>query len=152
MGAPATAVKTYDLSRIKMIVGSNVITGFQDGDAIKVEYDADLYTKVVGADGEVARSATNNRTGKITIGLLYSAEANGAFQAFKKLDEDGNLGSTSLYVKDMAGGAEFYAAQAWVMKDPGATFGREMAAREWVFDCGQIDSVHGGITPPNLAT
>ena len=143
-------VKTFDLKRVALTVNGIPIRGFQDGDAIAVETDNDLWTKKVGVDGEVARAAVNDRTGKITINLLYSSSANATLNNLLEADKSDGTGIVDILVEDTSGGFKCFAAQAWVLKHPSVTLGSDVPVREWVMDCGQLEITHAGITPPNV--
>jgi len=141
--------KTYDLKKVILTVNGIPVTGFQDGDAVSVEFDSETWTKTVGSDGEVCRSRTNNNTGKVTITLMYSSMVNDAFNAQKVLDRATGLGTVSILIKDLSSASTVFVPQAWIQKEPTQTYGKEMGNREWVFDCSAIEKIDGGI--PGLA-
>ena len=137
-------MKTYDPANVFVAVDGIPIGGYQDGDAITVAFDNDAYAKVVGADGEVARSKRNDSTGKITLNLLYSSSSNAALRAIlarQRTNED----VVGITIVDGQGGYEVDAPQCWIVKAPDATFGTEMGTLEWVFDTGQMDPIYSGI-------
>jgi len=137
-------MKTFDLTRVLIAVDGVDITGFQEGDAMTMAFDNDFWNKVVGADGEVARSARNDRTGKLTFNLLYSSKANAHFQSIlaRAATLEDVVGIT---VVDLQGGAEIESPQSWIVKAPDVTFGSDMGTLEWIFDTGQMSVEYGGI-------
>lgn len=137
--------KTYDLKRVLMTVNGVPVSGFDEGEAVTVEFNEDAWKMKVGADGEAVRSKTNNRSGKLTFNVLYSSSANNIFESLRLADELTNSGQAAIYLKDLASGTEVFAARAWVTKSPNITFGQEAGAREWVFETGEMLVTHVGI-------
>lgn len=137
-------MKSFDLTRVLIAVDGVSITGFQDGDAVTIVFDNDFWNKVVGADGEVARSARNDRTGKITFNVLYSSKANETFNAIlaRQATLEDVVGIT---IVDLQGGAEVEAPQCWIMKAPDITYSSDMGVQEWIFDTGQMTVEYAGI-------
>jgi len=142
-------VKTFDLTEVNMMVGTLPISGFQDGDAMTWEPAEDLYNMVSGADGEVARSRTNNKSGTLTFNLLYSSDANAVFQQMLDDDENNNTGIRTILIEDLRGGFRLVAGQAWVQAQPPVTFSKEMGTREWVLGVGRAQITHAGIVAPS---
>ena len=60
-------VTTYDPTKMVVVVGGVIVSGFADGDFITAKRDEDLYMKRVGADGHVARARNGNKSGTIEI-------------------------------------------------------------------------------------
>lgn len=140
------ALKTYDAKGMTLAFGPVIIdSGFADGEFVRVENAEDDWTEVVGADGEVTRSPTNNSTGTVTFILMQSAGANALLSALRSADL-GVLGGTPqpLLVKDQNGSFVASAAEAWIMKAPDASFDREATSREWAVKCANLVRFDGG--------
>lgn len=117
--------------------------GFADGEFVKIEEESDTYTDVVGADGEVAASKTNDRRATITLSLLQTAAYN------KILSDAWNLGIASdgiaageLLVRDRQGSTVFNAL-AWILKPPDVSLDRGVTPRAWPFRTGQLQRTDG---------
>jgi len=54
-------MKTWDLKEMKLVIGSYIISDFEEGDILVVTRDEVSLTKQIGATGEGSRSKTNNR-------------------------------------------------------------------------------------------
>lgn len=67
-------VLTYDPKKVAIIFGARQITGFSEDDIITIEPSGEGMTKVVGADGEVARSIDPNETCKVTFHFFSRKE------------------------------------------------------------------------------
>jgi hypothetical protein len=138
-------VATYDFKQCLVMFGTDVITGFAEGDdAVSVEQETELYTKQTGADGEVTRSRMNNDGGKVTIKLQASSPSNDVFNASAQADRVSGSGKKPLFIKDGSGRSLHTIAEGWVSKLPNAQYGSGSGTREWVIECGSIVSNIGG--------
>jgi len=130
------ASKTYNLAQVQIAINGVPIEGFGESDAITFEPNSDLYESAVGADGEVTRSATNDRSGTITITLMSTSVSNATMTFYltaSKASGGGLLGNDKfqIYVKDLNSGDFFLANNAYIQKEPNSTYGRNAAEREW---------------------
>ena len=137
------AVMTFDPKRVIVTVNGVPITGFADGDSAVVEYDEDAWTKTTGNDGDVCRTYQNRKGAKITLRLMYGSPANAILDTFAKLDAATKINPVAILIKDTLGLSQAFARSAWLLKDPGMTVGREPGDKEWVYDCAEVDIVHG---------
>lgn len=62
-------MQTYDIAKVNVIVGGQVITGFAEGSVISIEKLEDNFTEHVGVKGEVTTSESNNNTADLTLVL-----------------------------------------------------------------------------------
>lgn len=139
-------MKTYDPSQVIVTWGPIIFSGFtDDGDAISAEHDEDHATKKVGLDGEVARAMNMNRCGGATIRLMATSMTNNGLSLAAAQDRLDRSAVYPLTVKDLSGETLFFTSRAWIKKTPAITYAKEIAVREWPFDCGQIDTFIGGI-------
>lgn len=141
------ATSTYDPSKLTVIVGGVIVTGFSDGDFITAKRDEDLYMKRVGADGHVARSRNGNKSGAIEIKLLQSSPAVNELAALVALDNflfDGDI-LIPISIVSPGNGAELIGAnQAWLKTPPEMVFGKEVNERSFIFDCADLKMSLGG--------
>jgi hypothetical protein len=129
--------KNYDLKRQTLCcMGLLIDSGFAEDDVFTLARNSPIFTRKVGADGQVTRSKTNDNSGMITIKLLQSSEANALLSAFAILDSKGNngLGVGPLIVKDLDG-TTLISGTCWVEKWPDLTLGKEASEREWQLGC-----------------
>jgi len=139
------AVKTYDPKQIIITFGGVPITGFADGTFLSVSPSGDRFTKIVGADGEVTRSKSNDFTNEVTITLKQSSLSNDYLTGILNADRLANSGKLPLQVKDMLGTTLYFWKEAWIKAPPDVEEAKEMSDRAWVFDTGQSDiEYHGG--------
>lgn len=127
--------KTHNSNEISISFANlQIDSGRVDGDFVTTEFNSELYTSKVGADGEVTRSKTNDFSGKITIKLMSTSEGH---QILTRLF---NIARASLNGDDMApfqlrdrnGGLVEHAETAWIEKAPSNAVGKEVGEREWV--------------------
>lgn len=128
------AVKTYDPAQVIITVNGIIISGYADGTFVTVERDSDSWSKQIGADGDGTRSKSNDKSGKITISLMQSAESNEVLSALALLDEQTGGGAVPVLIKDNSGTSLHVAETAWIVKPATAEYGKEAGPREWVFD------------------
>lgn len=141
------ALKTFDFKKVVCAVNGIPISGFADGDAITIEFDEDNWAKFVGADETVTRVKQNRRDGKITLRLQPSSSSNRDIARLARLDEEVGLFPVKILITDLLLGDTIFANEAWVMKDPGRTLGRDLNDVEWVYDCARIEVERGGGSP-----
>ncbi|MED5041484.1 DUF3277 family protein [Geobacillus stearothermophilus] len=77
-------VTTYDFKKVSVIVDGTYITGFMDGEPIKVEKNEDDVVPHVGADGDVTYAESADQTGTITITLKQTSPSLPFLQQLRK--------------------------------------------------------------------
>jgi hypothetical protein len=137
-------LSTYDPKSVLVLVGVLPISGFADATFVEVARETDAFTKKVGADGYTTRTRSNNTSGSITITLMQSSPSNAALSALYLADQGTNSGVVPITIKDNSGTSLTFAPQSWVRKIPDQAFGLDLNAREWVFDCADLQVFVGG--------
>jgi hypothetical protein len=135
------ATKIYNADEVSFTFsGVPCTSGWADGEFVKIEQNEDAFTIVVGTDGEVARSKTNNKTARVTLTLLQTSDYNKILATIHEADKAtaGGTGVLPLLVKDNNGLATFAAKSAWIVKAADVTYDRGATSREWVFECGDL--------------
>ena len=132
--------KTYDSSKVSVIVGPTPLTGLAEGSFVTVEREDSLWTKRVGRDGEVARSKSSNKSGKISIKVMQTSSANATLNVYYQLDELSNSGIVPILIRDGSGLSLHAAAEAWIEKIPKTEYGKDSGDIEWVFHCAELES------------
>ncbi len=132
-------MKTYDPKGVIVTFNGVPIVGYADGTFISISPSGDRFTKMVGADGEVARSKSNDYTSEVTITLLQTSISNDFLNSQMQLDKLANSGKGTLQIKDMLGTSLHFWKDAWIKAPPDAEFSKEVSDRAWVFDTGQAD-------------
>jgi hypothetical protein len=139
MGVTQGFVKTYDPKRVLVNFIGQPISGFSDGTFINIaNRGGDAWTPYVGADGEVSRAANLDTTRRITITLSQTSLSNTYLSQVFALDRILRTGLGPLKITDANGGAEIFAAQAWIAVPPPMDFAKTISPRVWIFDTGQV--------------
>ena len=123
------------------------IVGFADGSFVNGEREVDAYVKTVSADGRPSRTKLANKSGRVTLTLKQESPSNDVLSAIAQLDEkgtDGANGVFTLIVQDSSGRALMVASDAWIVKQATQEFATESSDREWMIDCGKLETYVGG--------
>jgi len=137
-------VRTYDPKKVILTVGGTPINGYADGTFISVERENDTFTKQSGADGQVARAKTNDKTGMLTVTLQQTSLSNDTLSAIMKLDETTGNGVVPISLTDKRGTTKMIAAQGWIRKPPVIEEAKEVSSREWTIDLANMEVFVGG--------
>lgn len=138
-------LKTYDAKRVIITIGSHTVKGYADGSFISIEPDGDGTQAQAGADGEVARSLSNNPLHNVTLTLQQTSDTNDFLSDLLNRDRaSGGGGVVALQVRDLRGTSVFAASQAWVTNWPTFEDGTELNDREWALAAVATDIHVGG--------
>lgn len=143
------SVAAYDPAQVGIVVGGSLITGFAPDTFIGIDQNNDSFTLQMGADGDAARSKSNDRSATITLSLLQTSLSNDVLSALHNLDINSPSGDGigAFQVRDNSGNLLVRAAKCWVRKPPTVEMGREAGVREWTLETDRIDWVNIGGTP-----
>lgn len=139
-------VRTYDPGKVVVAFGASIITGFAEGTFISIARNGDIFEKSRGADGTVDRINKNANDFAVTMTLKQTSISNDDLSAYSLVDQISNSGKLPLSIKDLGGNTLFFAAQAWIAKDPDDEFSDSLSNREWRFDTGAAAKYSGGNT------
>jgi hypothetical protein len=141
-------LKRYDAAQVTLVfMGLLIQSGYNEGEFLTIEQSAPDYETVVGTDGEVARSRTNNRHAVIKLKLMQTSQGNTLLGA---LSNTGLLAANGadigpMLVRDRVSGTCLYtAANCWIAKPPDVTLDNKVTMREWTLECDQLIRVDTG--------
>lgn len=124
------AVKTYDPKEVRISIAGFLATGYADGTSIVIERnEPNRYNEHVGAQGEVSRTATTNRTALLKITLKQTSPFN---QTLQTVEATLNAAKFPVSIQNksdlsyLAGSSE-----AWIKTMPNKELGQEEQMREW---------------------
>jgi hypothetical protein len=140
----SSQVRTFDPALVVCIIGGAAAHGYADGSFIKIERGKDAFSKYVGADGEVSRAKSNDRSGVLTLTLDQTSPYNDILSGYALLDEVDNDGVVPVAIKDLSGNSTFFSGHGWVRKMPDVEYSTEIGTREWVIELAQINYFVGG--------
>lgn len=137
------AVTTYSPDEVVITFGPVLLSGFADAD-ITIEHNEDAFTFKAGIDGKGTRTKNANKSGRLTAPLMQTSMANDLLSAIAQVDRKTGQGVFPLLVKDLSGRTVFAAEDAWIVKMPAASFGKEAGQRDWIFESDSLESFVGG--------
>lgn len=123
-------MKTIDPKKVIITFFGRHLTGYADGEYIGIEFP-ESFTKVVGADGEVARVKSNDESGEVTLTLLQTSASNGDLSKIALADKITGLGVGPFSMTDLQGGTLVAAAEAWIAKKPKIGYSKSGETRAW---------------------
>src|SRR5581483_3335630 len=127
---------TYDGDQLMVYFNGNLIQGWDENDVCTIEQMSEGFTSVVGVDGEVTRSKTNDRRVKVTLKIMQSSAANATLSAIHKTDLNApnGAGVGAFKFVDLNGTSQANGDKAWITKYPDAAYSRTAKVREWVIE------------------
>ena len=136
--------KNFNPKRVTFIFKGVTIKGYVDGTNITANRSEDAFTKKIGAQGDVVRTQSNDKSGEVSCTLLQTSSSNDVLSAFAITDEFSGLGHGALTIKDLQGSTLIHAANAWIVKMPDWENSNESTDREWTFECAELKMFVGG--------
>lgn len=138
--------RIYDSNQVQVAFAGVPVQGYADGDFLTITHETDAFSDVVGTDGQVSRSKTNDRRATVEIILMNTSPTNDLLTAIylADLNSPGGAGVGSLLVTDLNGTSLYTAGAAWVMKAPDVTYGREANERTWTLRVDSLREFTGG--------
>ncbi len=118
----------YDSKKVQLVINGLTITGFADGDKIKIEpVTSEDIKSVVGIDGDVSMAKVNDDRHNITFMLKEESPSNKILDALRKLPT-----SFTVMIKNSSAGKYIGGGTgSRVSEKPAVTFGAEPPKREW---------------------
>lgn len=138
---------TYDPKMVITTFKGVIITGYADGTFLTVERTADMFSQVVGAQGETSRAKSNNRSGTAKLHLKQTSPSNDVLSAIALLDENGGLGVGPFMVRDTLGTTLIMSPQAYLKKYAHAEYSKDIVNREWFIYLTDVNVYVGGNIP-----
>lgn len=133
----------YDAKAVKAVIGGVMLTGFADGDKVRVQRTNPSASVYVGVDGEGFLNKLNDKRGTITVMTQWGAAVNNVLTGIVESWE--NLGTPlSASVADLKSGGVFSAAKCAPEKHPDARFGKEGEPLEWTFITPVLEMANSG--------
>lgn len=123
----------FDPRSVSVTVNSTIITGFADGTFIKVEKNEDNFKTYVGAQGEVSRSISADKTGKITVTLQSTSPSYIYLNSLSTQNID-----YPAYVSDLNTGITYGGTSCRIVKPAAVEISKEITAREFTLDVAEL--------------
>ncbi len=137
----------YDPASVYVTIGGVDITGYADGTFISIVPNAEGFTRIVGADGEVAFAKSNDNTYNITLTLLQTSTSNTVLSGLLTADIEANGGAFPISITDLQGNSLFFSPVARSQQAPDTEYSKEVGERAWTIITAQATvNLVGGIT------
>lgn len=138
------ALNNYDPTRVTLSFKGVLITGFAADTFILAERAEDTFSTDVGAQGDVTRIRSRNKTGSVTVTLMAGSPTNDRLSAIIAEDELVGTGYGAMLMKDLNGTTLCSSAFAWLRRPANVERGSGASNVEWVIDCERLEMLVGG--------
>lgn len=141
------STKIYDSNRVTLsFMGIPISAGYAEDEFLTITQTSPDFVKVVGTDGEVTRSKTNDHSATIEVKLMQSSDGNVALSVLNNIDKlaPNGAGTGPMLIKDLQGTSLYSAAICWIAKPPDVSFGKSAKERVWTLECGNLVRLDGG--------
>ena len=118
----------YDPKKVQLVIDGVTMTGFADGDKIKIEpVTKEDYKSVAGIDGDVTFAKVNDDRHNVIFNLKEESPSNKVLDALRKLPK-----SFAVYIKNNSAGKYIGGGTgSRISEKPTVTFGAEPPKREY---------------------
>lgn len=135
------AAITYNSANITMVFGGKLITGWADGDFVRVAFNEDAVMLTVGTDGVGTRSFSRNYSGTVELTLMASSPSNDYLSAVYLADQQSATGTLPFLLRDASGSTLVTAETMWVKKQVDVAYSRQISQRVWTLETDNMTMV-----------
>lgn len=118
--------------------------GFMDGSFVSADYNEAHVTRHDGGHGEASFMLNANRGGAVTIQLVQGSPTNDELSRLIPDADRNYLPIGTLAFDDLNGTTKILSEEACIQKTAAVEFGTNIAGRQWVFECAQLQLFVGG--------
>jgi hypothetical protein len=143
---PSGILRKYAPDDIVAVVGTQPVSGFQEGTFLEAERDNDTGEISTGSDGEATLVISPVQKGKVKFTLQQASPLNDYFNTLFQALQQKNLAVAvvPLYVTDKNGTTTVNSKQGVFNKPTKVTFADKTEGREWTYISGYLDIEAGG--------
>jgi hypothetical protein len=143
---PSGITRRYAPDDVTMTVGTQTVTGVQEGTFFEAERDNDTGEISTGSDGEATLVISPVQKGKIKVTLQQASPLNDYFNTLFQALQQKNLSVAvvPIYISDKNGTSVVQCKQAVPNKPVKVSFADKPEGREWTFITGYLDIEAGG--------
>lgn len=125
------ATSTFSMQDLTVIVGTEVISGFSEGEAVRITKRENQVNMVVGADGDAAVNFSNDESVEVTLNLLQTASKNAVVSALANAQRI--AGGAGVFISVNGGLTNVEILKAYVQKDSDIAAGKEHVGKSFTF-------------------
>ena len=141
-------LRVYNADEVDLIIGPVIVdSGLAEDEFLRIEQESDDTEDVVGVDGEVTVSRTNDRRATATVLVMQTSIANDGLTILSNLvrSAPGMIGAILPFlVRDKNGRTLHEAPNCWVRRAPDRSFGRTANTNEWQVRIAHLGRIDGG--------
>ncbi len=124
--------KSYDFSAVQVLIGGIKIGGFAEDSGVAIEYDGDISSVKIGADGEACVSRLPLPPANVTLTLMETSASNAILEGFLIAQRNTPAGWILPFVMlDPTTGEKVLSGQCSFANLPNVMKNRESSTREW---------------------
>jgi hypothetical protein len=120
-----------------------LIDGYAPDTFVNIEYDSDLWTKLIGADGQGAWAKSNDLSATVTLRLMPGSLSNAWLQSRLSADMALNVGFGPISITDPSTLTSHNGLSSRIMKPPTKVYAGTVEALEWQIGVLELIPVHG---------
>lgn len=127
-------MKNYHPHKVTVMLGGVLFaSGWAEDEFLTLEWESDLVGDVVGVDGEVSASVSNDTRSTLTLKLMQTSDESIKLEQFYNLRKrgGGSIGVFPVFVRDNESGETFTSPDGYIMRPPDISYGATASAREW---------------------
>lgn len=138
--------KNFDPNLYVTTFAGILVRGYSADTFITAARNEDAYSEAVGAQGDVVRVRSNNKSGIVTLSLQAESPVNDLFSTRLALDEltPGGIATGALLIKNLQGTTVISAENAYLRKFADVEVGVDASNRSWVIACPVLNMYVGG--------
>jgi len=127
---------SYSAANVAINIDNVLASGLWEGDdAVVFEPNADITNFIVGMQGDVIASITQNRAGLMTLRLQHTSETHQFLERKYNQMVAGRLPFFKTSLTDTGTGEGGSADQCLILRRPNTQYGTNASVREWVILC-----------------
>lgn len=132
------------------LTGAGAVINFGQGsgntkEGITISMSQPRNNLTVGADGESMHSLRMDKSGTVTVRLLYNSPVNAMLQALYDAQalSPSAWGNNVIVIVNKGNNDTTTCRSCAFQRQPDRNFAEDGSFLEWVFDCGKIDTITG---------
>ena len=138
-------MKSFSFNNVIMLVQGQEMTGWPEGeDVIICERLEDSASHIIGVDGKMTLSISNDRSGSITFKLMQNSGSNLLLTGLITAQENGAFIPVFIQIKNTEGGELISATQGYITKPANMGFGQNANEVEWIIIAERLDFINAG--------
>ena len=138
-------MKSFSFNNVSLLVQGQEITGYPEGeDIILAERLEDNAEHVIGVDGNMTLSISNDRSGTLVFKLMQNSQSNLLMTTLVTAQENGAFVPVFVQCRNTEGGEFMSGTQGYIPRPAALGFGQNAREVEWTIVCERLDFINSG--------